>query len=75
MAAQSEISTKDKILKAAARLFSEKGFDKVTTREIASAIGINSASIYYHFSSKEEILKNLYRFYSERLQEECPVLE
>jgi len=58
-------TTKEKILRAAARLFSESGYDKVTTREIANAIGINSASIYYHFTSKDEILKSLYRFYTE----------
>ena len=46
-------ATKDKILITAAKMFSERGYDKVTTREIAKSIGINSASIYHHFASKE----------------------
>jgi AcrR family transcriptional regulator len=58
-------STKDRILEAAAKLFSERGYEGVTTREIAKAIGINSASIYYYFPSKEEILRSLYEVYSE----------
>ena len=61
--------TKEKILRVAARLFSMSGYNKVTTRQIAAAIGINAASIYYHFKSKEEILESLYRFYAdERLK-------
>ena len=68
-------TTREKILETAARMFSERGYDKVTIREIAKYIGINSASIYHHFSSKEAILKNLYSFYSERLKKKCPDLE
>ena len=75
MLKRDETTTRDKILKAAARLFSERGYDLVTTREIAKAVGINSASIYYHFSSKADILRSLYSYYSERLQKECPDLE
>jgi AcrR family transcriptional regulator len=67
-------ATKDKILITAARMFSERGYDKVTTREIAKAIGINSASIYHHFSSKDEILKSLYKYYSEQIKKERPDL-
>ena len=75
MAKQNETTTKGKILETAARMFSEKGYDKVTTREIAKAVGINSASIYYHFPSKEDILKNLYSFYSEQRRSEYPDLD
>jgi len=67
-------STKDKIMKTAAKMFSERGYDKVTTREIAKAIGINSASIYHHFSSKKEILKSLYGYYSEQIRKSRPDL-
>ena len=72
MAKQHESTTKDKILRAAASMFAEKGYDRVTTREIAKAIGINSASIYYYFPSKEEILHSLYRFYADRRRQESP---
>jgi len=74
MTKQTDVSTRDKIMKAAAKLFSERGYDRVSTREIAAAIGINSASIYYHFPSKEDILRSLYYFYSEQRSKECPDL-
>jgi len=64
--------TKNKILHAAARLFCYKGYENVTTREIAKAVGINSASIYYHFPSKEDILKSLYQFYGEQRRKGSP---
>jgi AcrR family transcriptional regulator len=48
--------TKQKILVSAVNLFSSKGYSETTVRDIASAVGITSGSIYGHFSSKEEIL-------------------
>jgi AcrR family transcriptional regulator len=75
MADHNNINTKEKILKSAARMFAERGYDKVTTREIAKDIGINSATIYHHFSSKDEILKTLYSFYSEERHKKSPDLE
>jgi AcrR family transcriptional regulator len=75
MAKTNRSSTKENILRTAAKLFSEQGSDKVTTREIAKAIGINSASIYYHFSSKEDLLKSLYKLYSEERRKQYPDLQ
>ena len=75
MAKQKEITTRDKILQTAAKMFSERGYDRVTTREIAKAIGINAASIYYYFPSKEDILRSLYSVYSEHLQKDNPNLD
>jgi len=72
MAKQIGTNTKEKILKAAARMFSERGYDKVTTREIAKDAGINPASIYHHFPSKEDILDSLYALYSLKRREEYP---
>jgi len=65
---------KERIMKAAAKMFSERGYHKVTIREIADATGINSAMIYYYFSSKEDVLKSLYRFYTEERLKGCPDL-
>ena len=45
------------LLRAAARLFVEKGFDATTTRDIAEAVGMRSGSPFYHFRSKQELLK------------------
>ena len=67
--------TRERILRTAARMFSERGYDRVTTREIAGDIGINSASIYHHFISKEEILKSLFKLYEDERKRECPDLD
>lgn len=48
-------SRRDQILQEAARLFGTQGFDATTIRDIAAAAGILGGSIYYHFSSKEDI--------------------
>jgi AcrR family transcriptional regulator len=44
------------IIKVATNLFAEKGFENVTTRDIARAAQINNASLYYYFSNKEALL-------------------
>jgi TetR/AcrR family transcriptional regulator len=43
------------ILDAAARLFSEHGYDGVSMRRIADAAGVSKANIYHHFASKEAL--------------------
>ena len=67
--------TKERIMRTAAELFSEKGFNKVSIREIANAAGVNLAMIYYYFSSKDELLYSLYEFYSRQQQMYNPDLE
>ncbi len=51
-----ESSTPERLLDTAAALFREKGYGATTTREIAAAVGIQQASLYYHAKSKEELL-------------------
>jgi AcrR family transcriptional regulator len=51
--------TRQQILDAALRLFSERGFSRTTVRDIARAAGITDAAIYYHFESKQELLQAL----------------
>lgn len=53
------MTTKDLILITALRLFSERGYDGVSMRELASEVGIKAASIYNHFSSKEDIFNSI----------------
>ena len=53
--------------RAAAELFFSKGYEATTIREIAQALGIKSASIYYHWESKEAILFDLIRSTMEQL--------
>ena len=52
-----EASRREDLLRAAARLFVAKGFDATTTRDIAEAVGMRSGSPFYHFRSKQDLLK------------------
>lgn len=49
-------SKEAEILDAAARLFKEKGFHATSMRDIAAAVGMQKGSLYYHITSKEELL-------------------
>jgi len=48
--------SKRQILDCAARVFREKGYAAASLRDIASAVGMRTASMYYHFGSKDEIV-------------------
>lgn len=48
--------TRDGILEAAAQIFSEKGYHAASMQDIAQAVDLQKASLYHHFSSKQEIL-------------------
>ncbi|MET9317747.1 helix-turn-helix domain-containing protein [Kribbella sp. NPDC003505] len=55
--ATSSRDTKTAIHRAAVDLFSTQGYDKTSLREIAEQVGITKASLYYHYSSKQELLR------------------
>lgn len=44
------------ILNAAAKLFKERGYTATTLRDVADEAGMKAGSLYYHFSSKDEIM-------------------
>jgi AcrR family transcriptional regulator len=46
---------KQAIVEAAIRLFSEKGFHGVTTRELAQAVGVSEPVLYQHYQTKREL--------------------
>lgn len=52
--------TKEKILATALTLFNEKGVEKVTTRQIAVALGMSQGNLCYHFPKKADIVQALY---------------
>ena len=56
-----DLTVREQILDAAAALFIEHGFTATTTRAIADLVGPRQASLYYHFSGKEEMLEHLLR--------------
>lgn len=46
---------RDDFIAAAKSLFASRGFDGVTMRNIADALGLTQAALYYHFTSKDEL--------------------
>ena len=55
--------TKTSIFNISLRMFAENGYENVSVRDIAEAVGIKAASIYNHYESKEKILDACYDFY------------
>ncbi len=56
-----EVDTRQRILDAAEALFTEHGFDATTLRQITGAAGVNLAAVNYHFGSKEELVREVFR--------------
>ena len=50
---RSSLDTRDRLLQAAGRVFSESGFRSATVREIVMRAGANIAAVNYHFRDKE----------------------
>jgi AcrR family transcriptional regulator len=53
-------TTRERILDISLELFSAQGYDKTSLRQIAERLGFTKAAIYYHFSSKGDILMALH---------------
>jgi len=62
--------TRQAIMKAAVRLFADKGFEAASVRDIVASARVNQAAINYHFKSKDglylEILKTAFEKLTER---------
>lgn len=78
------MNTKEKIFDVSLDLFSKKGYDSVSLREIAEEVGIKKSSIYSHYSSKEAILMDIFNQFTNsfqidseeiQLSEDNPLLE
>lgn len=52
---------REEIAQAAIRVFNRLGFERASLRAVADEIGSDRASIYYYFSSKEEIFDDIVR--------------
>ena len=53
------MTTEQKILKAADKIFTQKGYAATRTRDIAEEAGTNLALLNYYFGSKEKLFKNV----------------
>ncbi len=56
---EAELSTEDKILLAASKVFTEKGYSGTRTRDIAEEAGINLALLNYYFRTKEKLFEQV----------------
>jgi AcrR family transcriptional regulator len=58
-AAPADLETRDRLLKAAERLFAERGFTDVTVRDICRAARANVAAVNYHFGGKAGLYREV----------------
>ncbi len=50
---------RQEILRAAARLFQQQGYDATSMNDVAAALKLSKGGLYHHFQSKDEILFNI----------------
>jgi len=60
-------TNKSKIIAHAIELIAQKGYDAVSIRAIAGAVGIKESSFYNHFKSKEALLQEIFRITEENI--------
>lgn len=66
--------TRDRILEESLKLFSVDGFEAVSIRTIADAVGIGNSALYKHFASKREIFDSIVEMQKEKYMEQCSTI-
>jgi AcrR family transcriptional regulator len=61
--------TRERIQSVALELFAEQGYEKTSLREIAERLDVTKAALYYHFKSKEDIVRSFTEDYVTELDE------
>ncbi|PJJ04979.1 TetR family transcriptional regulator [Streptomyces sp. 2333.5] len=61
--------TEARIQQVALDLFTEKGYDATSLREVAEQLGITKAALYYHFTGKKDIARVLLTGYQQAVDE------
>ncbi len=56
-----KVSIKEKIFKAAQRLFVEKGYHNTSIPDIVKAAGVSIGAVYHYFRSKEDLAKSIHQ--------------
>jgi AcrR family transcriptional regulator len=56
MARETVVDSRQEILRAAARLFQQRGYDATSMNDVAAALRLSKGGLYHHFQSKDEIL-------------------
>jgi AcrR family transcriptional regulator len=66
MAAAERKSRRGEILRCFTEMVAERGYDEVSVRDVAEALGISKGTILHHFRSKESLLEELHSDYMRR---------
>ncbi|MCT4552243.1 MAG: TetR/AcrR family transcriptional regulator [Alphaproteobacteria bacterium] len=61
------MTTKEKILASALKLFAKQGIDKTSTAQITKDVGIASGTLFVHFKTKQDLVNSLYKGIKEKL--------
>ena len=56
--------TRQAVLDTSRRLFAERGYDATSLQEIADAMGVRKANVYYYFKTKSALLEELLRSFT-----------
>jgi AcrR family transcriptional regulator len=56
MARETLVDSRQEILRTAARLFQQRGYDATSMNDVAAALKLSKGGLYHHFQSKDEIL-------------------
>src|SRR5260221_6092229 len=67
IAGVSPAETRERLLRAAADVFPERGYDGTRVADIAAAAGVSNGAMYAHFASKAELLVDALRTHGRRL--------
>ncbi|HVT68902.1 MAG TPA: helix-turn-helix domain-containing protein [Trebonia sp.] len=59
--------TRARMQHVALELFAEQGYERTSLREIAERLGVTKAALYYHFKSKEDIVRSFTEDYFGRI--------
>jgi AcrR family transcriptional regulator len=54
------LNRKDLIIDTASQLFLKQGYEATSVRQIADAVGVTEAALYYHFKDKRELLQAVF---------------
>lgn len=63
------------IIEVAIALFSKKGFKSTSIQKIAEESGVSKGAVYLQFRSKDELLLEIFRYYSTRMREKVSEVE
>jgi AcrR family transcriptional regulator len=69
MARETLIDSRQEILRTAARLFQQRGYDATSMNDVAAALKLSKGGLYHHFQSKDEILFEIMNHAMEITQE------